>query len=204
MRKLLCVLVVLGAIAAPAADDSLFFREDWTDGPPSLPLTQRDVANAALEVSLHGPGKGMIKKSYHNLIPNDPHYIWSGLTPASWAVSLRRKDGAAVDLTQGRIRWRARQSGFHELRVIVKTAAGDWFVSDASDDASDEWRVREVDLEGIAWRTLNIEKVVEGKWAETPDLSQVVEVGFTDLQGGGGSPASSRLDWIEVHGRPIR
>jgi len=29
-------------------------------------------------------------------------------------------------------------------------------------------------------------------------LSRVDEVGFTDLMAGGGTPASSRLDWIEV------
>jgi len=31
----------------------------------------------------------------------------------------------------------------------------------------------------------------------------VDEIGFTDLMAGGGSPASSRVDWIEVYGRPV-
>jgi hypothetical protein len=39
--------------------------------------------------------------------------------------------------------------------------------------------------------------------ATAPDLSNVEEIGFTDLMAGGQSKACSRLDWIEVHGRPV-
>jgi hypothetical protein len=35
------------------------------------------------------------------------------------------------------------------------------------------------------------------------DLSRVDEIGFTDLMPGGGSDACSRLDWIEVYGKPV-
>ena len=41
------------------------------------------------------------------------------------------------------------------------------------------------------------------KWAKDPDLSRVDEIGFTDLMHGGGSPACSRLDWIEVWGKAV-
>ena len=49
----------------------------------------------------------------------------------------------------------------------------------------------------------NIAKVTEGKWAPNPDLSKVEEIGWTDLMPGGGTPASSRLDWIEVYARAV-
>jgi hypothetical protein len=45
---------------------------------------------------------------------------------------------------------------------------------------------------------------VEGGRADNPDLSRVVEVGFTDLMRGGQSQACSRLDWIEVDGTAVK
>lgn len=51
----------------------------------------------------------------------------------------------------------------------------------------------------LRWRRLDIGTVTEGNWVDRPDLSRVREIGFTDLMAGGGSAASSRLDWIEVY-----
>ena len=53
------------------------------------------------------------------------------------------------------------------------------------------------------WRRLDITKVVEGAWVDRPNLSRVAEIGWTDLMPGGGTPASSRVDWIEVYGRRV-
>ncbi len=39
---------------------------------------------------------------------------------------------------------------------------------------------------------------------DAPDLSQVEQIGFTDLKPGSGSPSSSRLDWIEVYGKILK
>ena len=85
----------------------------------------------------------------------------------------------------------------HRLRTTGTT------VGDQADPAADNWRVREFDLGQMKWRVLDMGKVVEGKPAPNPDLSRVEEIGFTDLMPGGGTPASSRLDWIEVHGRAV-
>jgi len=196
------LLLSICCSAAIAEDAPLFFREDWTETPPSLPATDADLTNAELTLTRHGPGGSLIKKSFHDFKPKDPHYIWSGLCRGNWALSLRRKD-SDVDLTAGKVRWRAKQSGFRMLRVVVKTAAGKWLVSDAADGASDDWRVRELDLDEVGWRELNIEKVVEGRVVEGPDLSRVEAVGFTDLMSGGRSIACSRLDWIEVYGPAV-
>ena len=92
MRKLL-LLAVLAAPLALAADRSqppLFFREDWTETPPNLPVTNADLTNQELIVSRWGPGASVIKKSFHDNKPGDPYYIWSGLCPGTWALSLRK------------------------------------------------------------------------------------------------------------------
>ncbi len=205
MRKLLTLLL----LAAPflAAQDrsqpDLFFREDWTETPPNLPLTNADLTNRDLIVSRWGPGGSVIKKSFHDNKPEDPYYIWSGLCPGTWAVSLRKKN-AVVDLTSGKVRWRAKQAGFRELRILVKTVDGRWMVSDQSDPASQDWRVREFVLADMRWRGLDIAKVTEGAWIPDAELARVEEIGFTDLMPGGRSAACSRLDWIEVYGIEIR
>jgi hypothetical protein len=182
----------------------LFFREDWEEIPAATPVTEEHVANPNLLLSTHGPGKAGIKKSHHDKPADDPFYIWSGECPANWAVSLRHK-AALVDLSgQAKIRWRTKQAGFRQLRIILKLADGTWLVSDQSDPASLDWRELEFNLADIRWRKLDIETIVEGAWVDKPNLGRVDEIGFTDLMRGGGSIACSRLDWIEVYGKPVK
>lgn len=199
MSRRLLVLAVLGVQLVAASE--LFFREDWTATPPALPVTQEHVANPDLVLALHGPGKLVVKKSYHKWIPNDPHYVWSGVTSARWAVSLSKRQ-SLVDLTSGKIRWRSKQAGFMQLRIIVETADGEWFVSEVSDGPASDWHVSEFVLADTKWRQLDIESVVEKSWGE-PDLARIRSVGFTDLSIGGWSDSSSRLDWIEVYGQAV-
>ncbi len=196
---------ILVAYCAAAQDrPALFFREDWKEIGPATPVTQEHVANSALQLSLHGPGREGIKKSHHDKPADDPYYIWSGTCNGNWAVSLRHK-AAFVDLTGlAKIRWRTKQAGFRQLRIVLKLADGAWLVSDASDGPSKDWREREFNISDIAWRQLDIRTVVEGAWVNQPDLSRVDEIGWTDLMTGGGSIACSRLDWIEVYGRPVK
>ena len=179
----------------------MLFREDWKELPPTLPVDQEHVANPDLVLSLYGPGMHGVKKSHHDWIENDPFYVWSGVCPGNWAVGLRHKS-RSMDLSQdAKIVWRSKQSGFRQLRVILKLADGSWLVSDANDPASADWRVFEIKIPEVRWRALDISRVSEKGWVESPDLTRVVEVGFTDLMPGGMSAACSRLDWIEVHGQ---
>jgi hypothetical protein len=182
----------------------LFFREDWKETPAETPVTQAHVANPELVLSLHGPGKNEIKKSHHDTPADDPYYIWTGTCPANCALSLRHKS-AFVDLTGlAKIRWRAKQSGFRQLRVILQLADGTWLISDQSDGPSTDWRIREFNIADIRWRKLDMVQVMEGAWVDRPNLAKVSEIGWTDLMVGGGTPASSRVDWIEVYGRPVK
>lgn len=208
MRLLTAIVFALPALAAQRATVSdrppLFFREDWKETPAALPVTPDHVANPDLRMALYGPGKQGIKKSHHDTPADDPYYIWTGECPANCAITLRHKS-AWVDLTgQAKIRWRSKQAGFRLLRILLKLADGTWLVSDQFDDASADWRVREFHVGDIRWRRLDVAKVVEGAWVERPDLSTVDEIGWTDLMAGGGSIACSRVDWIEVYGKPVK
>ena len=201
------LLAWLGAALLRAADVGsapLLFREDWTETPPAIPLTQRDVANPELRVAVHGTGPPLVKKSFHDARDWDPHYVWSGLAQDPWAVSLSFGDGGLLDLSgTATVRWRSRQSGFRALRAIVELDGGRWLVSEESDGASSHWRVSEFPFSGTRWRRLDIKSVTEGQWESAPDLTRVRSVGFTDLMPGGRSGACSRVDWIEVYGQRV-
>lgn len=211
MKTAVLILVLFGTLAGVLAANGgntsegprLLFREDWKETPPATPITQEHVANPDLILTRHGPAEAKLRKSHHDKPADDPYYLWSGEADATWAISLRHRT-LSMDLSgPAKVRWRAKQSGFRQLRVIVRLADGRWLVSDQFDDASEDWRVREFDLGQVRWRTLDIEKVVEGRWEPNPDLRRVEEIGCTDLMPGGRTAASSRLDWIEVYGRAI-
>lgn len=196
--------VVVSASSCAQTPAKLFFREEWKEIEAALPVTQEHVANSSLVLSLYGPASDGIKKSNHPHIPNDPYYIWSGECRGNWAVGLRHRD-AWVDLTgDAQIHIRSRQSGFRQLRIILRLDSGDWLVSDHYVGPTEEWTEKQFKLAGIRWRKLDINRVTEGAWVQDPDLSKVREIGFTDLMAGGGTPASSRLDWIAVYGRSVQ
>ena len=197
----LCLLVPPMQTAAPGAP--LAVREDWRETPPAVPITQAHVANADLELLLLGPGAAGVKKSHHDQPADDPYYVWSGDATATWAVALRPRR-LVLDLSRGAIRWRSRQSGFRQLHPIVQLEDGQWLVADQADGPSDVWRVHDFAMADVTWRTLNAETIVEGRSVNRPSLARVIAVGFTDLMRGGGTPASSRLDWIEIYGVPAR
>lgn len=179
----------------------LFFREDWRETEAATPVTQEHVAHPDLTLQLYGPGRDGIKKSHHDKPADDPFYIWSGTANGNWMVTLRHRTRLA-DLTgQAKIRWRAKQAGFRELRIALKLDSGDWLISSESDGPSEDWREREFILSGIRWRKLDPKLIIEGAWVNNPNLTRVEEIGFTDLMTGGQSIACSRLDWIEVWGR---
>jgi len=209
MRRLLLVTpFLLGCVVrAQAPEDSrppLFFREDWKETEAATPVTQAHVANASLALGLYGPGKDGIRKSHHDTPTDDPYYLWLGSCPANCAVGLRHQN-ALADLTGlAKVRWRTKQTGFRSLRLTVKLANGQWLVSDYAEGPAPDWHETEFAISGLRWRRLNIETVVEGAWVEKPDLSRVDEIGWTELAPGGNTPASSRVDWIEVYGRPVK
>jgi len=182
----------------------LFFREDWKETPAEIPLSQKHVNNPDLTVQLYGSGRDSLKKSHHEKPVDDPYYVWSGLCIGNWLVSLKHKQYNA-DLTKySKIRWRTKQAGLRQLHIALKLADGTWLVSDQSDASSKDWRTTEFNLQDIKWHRLDIQRVTEIGPAAKPDLSNVEEIGFTDLMPGGLSASCSRIDWIEVDGKPVK
>ena len=203
MKYLLLILSALPNIIYAQYRPEVFFREDFKETAAEIPVTQDHIANSDLKISLYGPGAGVIKKSNHDNPSDDPFYIWSGLCEGNWALTLKH-NSKNVDLSKnGKIRWRSKQSGFRQLHLILKLSDGSWLVSDLSDGASLDWRINEFNIADIHWMSLDIDKVLEKRWIENPDLSKVEEIGWTDLMIGGGSIACSRVDWIEVDGFPV-
>ena len=181
----------------------LLFREDFKETPAATPITQDHISNPKLLLALYGPGKEGMKKSHHDTPADDPFYMWDGTCEGNCAATLRDR-GSYVDLTGlAKIRWRTKQSAFRRLHLIVRLAGGAWLVSDVAESASADWRETEISMQDIAWRKLDIKTMIEGAPVEHPDLSRVDEIGWSTLMTGGGTPASSRVDWIEVYGRPV-
>lgn len=177
-RMTLLLFVICGFFNELLAQSpsNLFFREDWKETEAALPVTQEHVSDSNLLLSLHGAGKEGVKKSNHPEIPNDPYYIWSGECRGNWAVSLQH-NSQKVDLTgPAEIHWRSKQSGFRQLRLIIKLTDDTWLVSDQYDEDSEDWRTKIFKIADLHWRELDIEKVTEGSWVDGPDLSRVEEV----------------------------
>lgn len=197
-------LMATSMLAGAGRQDAarLVFREDWTVTPAALPITQAHVSNPDLVLSCHGQGAGRLKKSHHDQPADDPYYVWSGEADGPWGVSLRHRRHWMDLRGPAKVRWRARQSGFRRLHLLMRLPDDTWIVSEEFDGESGSWRVHEFTVGELHWRRFDRERVAEGR-PVVPDLSRVVEVGFTDLMHGGGTPASSRLDWIEVYGDPI-
>ena len=226
MPKLIPALSALGLVslcvagshvyAQGAQHPAMFLREDWKLAPglpnintpqePEHAVVQGDVANPNLEVRLYGDKAGLVAVNQPN--NNNLTYVMTLLCTADCAITLRDRNND-VDLTGlATIRWRTKVSGFHLLRPIVKLADGTWLVGDHATAYSTDWVESEIQLVDVRWRILNIDRVIEGRggdnWAEKPNLSRVEEIGFTDLMPGGGHGApGSRIDWIEVYGKPV-
>lgn len=181
----------------------LFFREDWKKTAAEIPLNQNHVANTELAVQLYGAGIDSLKKSHHEKPVDDPFYVWSGLCLENWMVTLKHRS-KNVDLTEfAKIKIRTKQSGLRELRVSLKLSNGNWLVSDQSAGSSKDWQITEFNIRDIVWYNLDEKRITETGVANNPDISNVEEIGFTDLVPGGKSKACSRLDWIEVYGKPL-
>lgn len=182
----------------------LFFRENWKETPAEIPLSQKHVDNNKLLVNLYGAGQDSLKKSNHPQPVDDPFYVWSGLCLENWMVTLKHKQNN-VDLTGfAKIKWRSKQVGLRQLRITLKLADGNWLISDQSAGPSLDWRIWEFNVQDIVWHKLDAKRVTEIGAAKNPDLSNVEEIGFTDLMPGGQSSSCSRLDWIEVYGKPVK
>jgi hypothetical protein len=199
--RLVLAWVVGGVLYGQSAGrPPLLFREDFQETPAATPITQEHLKNPKVALALYGPGREGMKKSHHDTPADDPFYVWDGTCNGNCAVTVRDKASYA-DLTGlAKLRWRTKQSGFRQLHVVLKLAGGAWLVSEAVEGPSADWRESEVAVADLRWRKLDVATLIEGAVVERPDLGRVDEIGWSTLMTGGGTPASSRVDWIEVWG----
>lgn len=197
IRPILFALIALGNFAC--GQEEVLWREDWAEIPPERPITQKHVTHPHLSIHLYGGAVGYFKKSHHAERPNDPFYGWSGrIKDGAWATTLRDTRGPH-DLNDVILRWRVWQTGGHSLRIVLRLANDSWLVSNPVAPTTEDWMVLAHRLDESNWNILYMDpNPTLGDPVEAPDLSDVLEVGFTDLQAGEGSPASSRVDWIEL------
>ena len=205
----------------------VFFHEAWKKPEGSDPrriLGQEWVSSPNLELKLYGPGtkgKGKDNQDDPRLAPfagsmivnvsgepNNFNFIWDGFTEGNWALTLKDKNrlvNLAGPLTK--IRWMSSQCGFHQLRPVVKTADGEYYVGDKADGLTADFHETEIGVADVRWLELNPMTATELglKGWQNPDLSKVDEVGFTALSRGTspGCNASTRVVWIEVVGYPV-
>ncbi|MCP4783673.1 MAG: hypothetical protein GY903_20285 [Fuerstiella sp.] len=183
-----------------STDVRLLFREDWKTTPAELPITQDHVATEDLVLAMHGPGQQGIKKSHHDKPIDDPFYLWSGQCEKRWAFSLRPKYRIDLSAPDARLRLRTKQSGDRQLYVLIKLADEQWCISKQSIPASQDWREFELKFADLDWSGFDPVKINRGEDESPVSLKAIEEIGLTDLQAGGGSKASSRIDWIAVWG----
>ena len=131
MRTKISILVAvlwaigLSAYAQQQQDNSkaipLFFRETFKAPPVAsedVNFTEQLASSPNLEIKLYGPGahaqpdheSGLRLANRGDGLPGSPvvSWMWSGMTEANWAVTMRDK-GNYVDLTgPAKIRWRIR------------------------------------------------------------------------------------------------
>jgi len=196
------------APAPPRARPTLVLREDWkeTTETGDIPVSQQFVANPNLELKLYGPGsKGlMITGSAAN--PQNPTHVWTGLTTANSAITLKDKKNF-LDLTgQAKVRWVTKVSGFQRIHPIVKLADGTMLAGDWADGSTGDWKENEAYFAEMRWVKVDPARVVTtGAFLEKVDLSKVDEFGWSDFMtsSGHGQGGWSDVGKIEVYGKAV-
>ena len=173
------------------------------------PLTQARLVGDKLQLHMYGSylPEGLLFS--HQFAEQVPH-VFNGLCQITCALLVSDKNNY-VDLSGlGKVRLVSFINGLHEIRVVVKLANGEMWMSDQTIGPSSDYRVSELVLRDIRWRRLNSERIVEdadGKWAEpgTLDLTRVDQVGWTDMAPGisHGSGGYANVGWIEAYGKLV-
>lgn len=193
---------------APPSRPPLFFREEWRQTPANdeHPLTQQSVGNPDLELNVYGPGAGELLLTGTPDNPQNPTHVWNGMCAGNCALTLR-DPRYYVDLTgQAKVRWMTKVSGFQKIHPVVKLADGTMLVGDWADGSTVDWHETEAYFSEIRWIKLDPDRVVTtGPFVESPDLSRVDEIGWTDLMNASGHGVGgwSDVGTIEVYGVPV-
>src|SRR2546427_6058750 len=193
------------------------FREDWMDATPGVPTDYKDkdldahLQNKNLQHSRYGLGAKDVIYDRHLGPRDDPGYIWLGACAAGpCAITLKDKtDYLDLSNSMAKVVWRTKQTGFRQLRLVLKLADGSFLISDRYAGPAEDWNISEILISDVHWRILKIQepvRIYEDSLVENPNLTKVDELGFTDLMVGGPgfTSGTSRVDWFEVHAERVK
>jgi hypothetical protein len=219
-RPMTCVLACAVAFGAnlgaqsQSPAPSLLFEEKWTRAPLTQPMVQENLGNQHLTLHIYG-NASEIRKTMH---PADD-YTYTGETTTNWALTVSDKT-ALWNLTGGgKIRLKTQNTGYRFLHVVIKTADGRYFASEEGAGESSVWIETEYVFADLHWRNLLMtdtptnasnRRTPDPKRTPIiptskgmPDLTQVDEIGFSDLMAGGWIPATSRVASFSVYGKAV-
>ena len=205
-----------GGTPIPGANEppKMIFHEGWTRAPLSQPITQANLANQNLTLHIYGDATQM-RKAMHPL----DDYTYTGETTTNWAMTVSDKT-SLWDVTRGgKIRFKTQNTGYRFLHVVIKTADGKYFASEEGAGESSVWIETDFIFQDLHWRNLLMTDTPSNASNRrqpdpkrvpiiptskgTPDLTQVDEVGFSDLMEGGWIPATSRVAAFELYGKVV-
>ena len=190
----------------------LIFEEKWTRAPMAQPMTQENLGNQNLKLHLYGDTGG-IRKTFHEI----EDYTYTGETRNNWMITVSDPT-SYFDLTlPGKVMLRTRNTGFRLTHIVIKTADGNYFVSEEGSGESKAWMNRDYIMSDLHWRSLTMvdtlnnarrpaapdRAVIVAAGVATPDLSKIDEIGFTDLMPGGFIPATTRINAWAVYGKKV-
>jgi len=192
----------------------MIFQEGWTRAPMAQPITQENLGNQHLTMHIYGDAT-QIRKAMHPL----DDYTYTGETTSNWALTVSDKT-SLWDVTRGgKIRFVTQNTGYRFLHVVIKTADGRYFVSEEGAGESSVWMETDYIFQDLHWRNLLMTDTPSNASNRrqpdpkrmpiiptskgTPDLTQVEEVGFSDLMSGGWIPATCRVKAFVLYGRAV-
>jgi len=202
--------------AIPGSNEppKLIFREAWTRAPMAQPITQENLGNQNLTMHIYGDANHMRKA----MNPLDD-YTYTGEPTANWAITVSDKDNLWDGTRGGKVRFKTQNTGYRFLHVVIKTADGKYYVSEEGAGESTVFIETDFALQDLHWRNLLMTDTpsnasnrrqpdpkrvpIVATTKATPDLSQIDEVGFSDLMEGGWIPATSRVAAFELYGKVV-
>lgn len=190
------------------------FREGWTRGPLAQPMTQENLGNQHLTLHIYGDAT-QIRKAMHPL----DDYTYTGETTTHWALTVSDKANLWDVTGGGKLKVTTQNTGFRKLHVVIKTADGKYFASEEGAGESSVFIDTDLVFQDMHWRNLLMTDTPSNAsnrrqpdpkrvpiiptTKATPDLTQIDEVGFSDLMEGGWIPATSRVKAFELFGKIV-
>ena len=190
------------------------FREAWTRAPLSQPITQDNLGNQNLTLHIYGDAT-QIRKAMHPL----DDYTYTGETTTNWALTVSDKANLWDVTRGGKIRFKTQNTGYRFLHVVIKTADGKYYASEEGAGESSVFIESDFVFQDLHWRNLLMTDTptnasnrrqpdpkrvpIIPTTKATPDLTQIDEVGFSDLMEGGWIPATSRVKAFELFGKIV-